>query len=253
VLLLVHGPTPAKVARAITLELGISEVDVSKARAEGMPTRAHVATALLAATGMPLALAASRPIGLWGQALVFVVYAVVAPVAVGRVFERGVRIAMPAWPRILPAALVGFALTVGMTNAAHYGFDACAYATRCVSPTAFETNAKRVLDLEGKDVAKNVELARKSAAFFLMTVLVVPLAEERVFRSLLQRVLVRRFGEARGITVAAVAFGLAHLGVYKAAVYQTVLLGAGFGAAYLEGGYAASVLVHIVWNVHLVL
>ena len=63
----------------------------------------------------------------------------------------------------------------------------------------------------------------------------------------------RRFGEARGIALAAFAFGLAHLGVYKIAVYQTVLLGVGFGAAYAAGGYPAAVLTHIAWNLSLVL
>jgi membrane protease YdiL (CAAX protease family) len=85
-----------------------------------------------------------------------------------------------------------------------------------------------------------------------MTVLIVPLCEERVFRGLLQRVLARRFGNARGIALAALAFGLAHLGVYKIAVYQTVLMGIGFGTAYAAGGYPAAVVAHVVWNLLLV-
>jgi len=258
-LLLRHAPTPARVATAVLERLGISKGDAARARAAGSPTRAHLAAAVLAAMGLPLALYASRPLGPWGQAVVFVVYAAAAPIVVARVYEGALgggslrmRLRIPEWRRVLPAAVVAFALTVGMTNAAHYGFDAGAYATRCVSPDAFESGAKHVLDLEGKDVAKNVQLARESWAYFAMTVFIVPLAEERVFRALLQRVLTRRFGETRGIALASAAFGLAHLGVYKVAVYQTVLLGGGFGAAYAGGGYLAAVLVHVAWNVHLV-
>jgi membrane protease YdiL (CAAX protease family) len=148
---------------------------------------------------------------------------------------------------------MAFALTAGLTNGAHYAFDAGAYATRCLQPSSFESGAKRVLDAEGKDVAKNVQLAREHWAYFAMTVLVVPLAEERVFRGLLQRVLSRRFGETRAVALTALAFGVAHLGVYKVAVYQTALLGVAFGSAYAAGGYPAAVLTHAAWNLHLVL
>ena len=252
VLVLRYAPTPARVVTAILQRLGISEADAALVRTRARPTRAHLAAAVLGAMGMPLALAATRFLGPWGQAAVFVVYAAVVPVLVGRRFDPRVR-RRPVWSRVVPATLVGFALTVGMTAGAHYGFDAAAYTTRCVSPSAFERTGKRALDAEGRDIGKNVEKARESIAYFLMTVLVVPLAEERVFRGLLQRVLARRFGNARAIALASLAFGLAHLGVYKMAVYQTVLLGAGFGAAYAWGGYPASVLTHALWNLSLVL
>lgn len=251
-LLLRHAPSPARVARAILARLGIPEADAAAVRAETRPSRAHLGAALIGAMGLPLSLAATRALGPWGQAVVFVAYAAIVPGVIGRVFEPGAR-RRPAWPRVLPASVAAFALTVALTAGVHYGFDAAAYAVRCVSPSAFEQTGKRALDAEGRDLAKNVERARESAPYFLMTVLVVPLAEERVFRGLLQRVLARRFGHARAIALAALAFGLAHLGVYKIAVYQTVLLGAGFGAAYAWGGYPASVLVHAAWNLSLVL
>jgi membrane protease YdiL (CAAX protease family) len=251
-LLLRHAPTPAQVTRAILERLRIPEAAAEAVRARARPTRAHVGAALLGAVGMPLALAATRALGPWGQAALFVVYAAIVPHLVERRFEPRVR-RKPAWMRVVPAAVAAFALTVGMTAGAHYGFDAAAYTTRCVSPSAFERTGKRALDAEGRDIGKNVEKARESIAYFLMTVLVVPLAEERVFRGLLQRVLARRFGNTRGIALAALAFGLAHLGVYKLAVYQTVLLGIGFGAAYAWGGYPAAVLTHAVWNLSLVL
>jgi len=201
---------------------------------------------------MPLALAATRALGLWGQAVVFVAYAAIVPRVIEHLFEPRARRPV-AWPRVLPGALVAFALTAGMTSGAHYGFDAAAYTVRCVSPTVFDSTGKKALDAEGRDIAKNVEKARESLPFFFMTVLIVPLAEERVFRGLLQRILSRRFGDSRGIALAAVVFGLAHLGVYKIAVYQTVLLGVGFGAAYAMGGYPAAVLAHSAWNLSLVL
>ncbi len=252
VFVLRHAPSPARVTAAILARLGVSEKDAEVARASRRPTRAHLGAAMLGAVGMPLALAATRALGPWGQAVVFVAYAALVPLAVERIFEPGMT-RRARWARVVPAGVVAFALTVGMTAGAHYGFDAGAYATRCVSPTAFDHTGKKALDAEGRDIAKNVERARESIPYFLMTVLVVPLAEERVFRGLLQRVLARRFGDTRAIALAALAFGLAHLGVYKIAVYQTVLLGVSFGTAYAAGGYPAAVLAHAAWNLSLVL
>jgi membrane protease YdiL (CAAX protease family) len=251
-LLLRHAPTPAHVTAAILVRLRISAADAGAVRARMRPTRAHLGAAMLGAVGMPLALAATRALGPWGQAVVFVGYAAIVPRVVERMFEP--RVQRPvAWPRVLPGAVIAFALTAGMTSGAHYGFDAAAYTVRCVSPSAFDSTGKKALDAEGRDIAKNVDKARESLPYFLMTVLIVPLAEERVFRGLLQRVLSRRFGDARGIALAGLAFGLAHLGVYKIAVYQTVLLGVGFGVAYAMGGYPAAVLTHAAWNLSLVL
>ena len=38
------------------------------------------------------------------------------------------------------------------------------------------------------------------------------------------------------------------MGIYEIALYQTVLLGIGFGIAYAEGGLLAAFVVHAVWN-----
>ena len=61
-------------------------------------------------------------------------------------------------------------------------------------------------------------------------------------------VLVRRYGLTLGLFVSAAVFGFAHAGVYEIALYQTVLLGLGFGIAYAEGGLIAAFAVHAVWN-----
>jgi membrane protease YdiL (CAAX protease family) len=43
-------------------------------------------------------------------------------------------------------------------------------------------------------------------------------------------------------------FGIAHVGIYQLALYQTVLLGVAFGIAYAEGGLLAAFTVHAAWN-----
>jgi membrane protease YdiL (CAAX protease family) len=86
-----------------------------------------------------------------------------------------------------------------------------------------------------------------------MNVILVPLVEERVYRGLVQRVLVARFGAGRGLALAAIVFGIAHLGVYRVAIYQPALLGVSFGVAYASGGLPAAAIVHALWNLHLLL
>jgi membrane protease YdiL (CAAX protease family) len=252
VLLLARAPTPQRVADAILERLGISAAEADRVRVRARPTRAYLGAALICAMGLPLVLAATRAMGPWISGAFFIAYAAIVPFAVERRFEQLARRRV-LWGDVLPAAAVAFALTTGLTNGAHYGFDAGIHTARCIAPVAFGEPARAVLDAEGHDVAKNIARARESAPFFVMTVVVVPMCEERVFRGLLQRVLARRLGDARGITLAALAFGLAHLGVYKVAVYQTVLMGVGFGTAYAAGGYPAAVLAHAAWNLLLLL
>ena len=82
----------------------------------------------------------------------------------------------------------------------------------------------------------------------IMTSAIFPFAEERIYRGLLQDVLTRKYGRRYAVFAASLAFGVAHLGVYQVALYQTVLLGIGFGVAYLEGGLLAAFFVHAIWN-----
>ena len=82
----------------------------------------------------------------------------------------------------------------------------------------------------------------------VLTSIVFPFVEERIYRGLLQDALVRKYGFAYGLFAAAIVFGVAHLGVYQFALYQTALLGLGFGVAYLEGGLLAAFIAHATWN-----
>ena len=254
--LLAAAPSPTRVTREVRAGLGITPADVIRLRAHAHPTPLHLATALAVAAGLPIVLLLARAfgIGVWWQAGLFAVYAGVFPWAIARAFEPGARAPWPQFSRVAGAVVLAFALTLGITNGAHYGFDAGAYVQRCTDPGGFEGGtAKRILDAQNLEVTKNVRQAREQWAYFAMTVLVVPIAEERVYRGLLQRLLVRRLGTNRGLALAALVFGLAHLGVYRVAVYQTVLLGASFGVAYGAGGIAASALTHALWNLHLLL
>ena len=256
VALITAAPSPTRVTREVRERLGITPRDVARVRKNARPTLPHLASAVVAGVGLPVTLLCAQisGIGTWWQALLFAMYAAAVPWTIAQIFEPRVRLTWPPWPRIVSAVIVGFALTLGITNGAHYGFDATVYAARCHDPSAFEGGtAKKLLDAENIEVTKNVHQAREQWAYFAMTVLVVPIAEERVYRGLLQRLLVRRLGSRRGIGLAALCFGLAHLGVYRVAVYQTVLLGASFGVAYGAGGIAASALTHALWNLHLLM
>jgi hypothetical protein len=84
-----------------------------------------------------------------------------------------------------------------------------------------------------------------------LTVAVVPLVEERIYRDVLMNTLVRKYGAAYGLFASAIVFGVAHAGVYHVALYQPVLLGLAFGVAYAEGGLLAAFTVHAAWNLAL--
>jgi membrane protease YdiL (CAAX protease family) len=219
--------------------------------------RALLLGATLAAVGLPVMLAAAQRfgVGLWPRAALYAGYAAIAPMAIERALEARARrapFAIPQWlPRIALATAAAFALSLGLTNGVHFGADAVAYAARCVSPATGA--AQRLLDAEAHEVTRNLQQARVEWAFFAMNVIVVPLAEERVYRDFLQRVLARRVGAPRAIAAASSIFALAHLDVYRVAVYQMVPLGIACGVAYEEGGLVAAALTHALWNLHLLL
>ena len=104
------------------------------------------------------------------------------------------------------------------------------------------------LAAESAELARAIAKVRASTPLVLMTAAIFPFAEERIYRGLLQDVLVRKYGRAYGVFAASIGFGIAHLGVYQVALYQTVLLGIGFGIAYVEGGLLAAFIVHATWN-----
>jgi membrane protease YdiL (CAAX protease family) len=211
--------------------------------------------AVAIAAGLPLALVAARAvgIGIMLQGAILVAWAIVGPA----LLERGlgplpsVRAIGGRAATTGQAVLVGLAATLGLTHVAHYGLGAVAYASQCVEPGAEHGLARRLLDAESVEVTRSLEGAHAKWAYVAMSVLVVPIAEERVFRDVLQRALALRFGKLRGLGGASALFGLAHLGVYRAAMAQAALLGVGFGMAYEEGGLLAATLTHALWNLYL--
>jgi membrane protease YdiL (CAAX protease family) len=245
VAILVRSPSPARVGAAILERLGVPTPEAPP-RPRGMV----VAAAVLGAMGLPavLAIAARLGVGLWTRALLYAAYAAVVPFALERTLLHRAPAPSPKSTLRIAAALAAFALALGLTNGVHFGADAAAYAARCLS--AGHT-AQRLLDAETSEVTRNLAQARVEWAFFAMNVLVVPLAEERVFRDLLQRILRPAVGPARAIGLASVLFAVAHLDVYRVAVYQMVPLGIACGMAYEEGGFAAAALAHALWNLHL--
>jgi membrane protease YdiL (CAAX protease family) len=246
------SPAPARVTRDILDALGI---DPPVAAPGDRPSLGAIAAATLAALGLPvmLVLAQQQGIGIWPRALLYAGYVAIVPLAIESALF-GQRRARPDWSwRAALAVVAASALTLGLTNGVHYAVDAAAYAARCMGDTAGTSTAARLLHAENVEVTRNVRQAREEWAFFAMNVAVVPLAEERVYRGLLQRVLAARWGRGRGIAVASIVFGLAHLGVYRIAVYQTVLLGVAFGVAFAEGGLVAAAVTHALWNLHLLL
>jgi membrane protease YdiL (CAAX protease family) len=217
------------------------------------PTSTTIASAVAVAAGLPLVLLAAEwaSIGLGVRALVFASYGIL-PSLVELVVERAPKRRFAPALRTLYAIAIGLALTLGLTSGARYTLDAGVYATRCADPAAFESSgARRALEQQTLEVTRSLKRDRESLALFVLNILVVPLVEERVYRGLLQRVLVARWGTTKGIALAALFFGVAHLGVYRYAAYQTVLLGVSFGAAYGEAGLVASTALHGLWNLYI--
>lgn len=257
------SPTPAAVAREILArwDAGSANADARSgegaragagARGAAQDARAGWGVALAAAgvgLGLPIALAVAQRsgIGLWPRAVLFAAYAALVPIAFERAIEGG-RARSSAPTAIAIAA--AFALSLGLTNGAHFGADALIHAAQCMRPSS---GAQRLLDAEAHEVTRNLEQARTGLAFFAMNVIVVPLAEERVYRDLAQRVFARRFAAPIAIALASVLFAAAHLDVYRVAVYQMIPLGIACGIAYAEGGLIAAVAVHALWNLHLLL
>jgi membrane protease YdiL (CAAX protease family) len=148
--------------------------------------------------------------------------------------------------RALFAIALGLVLTASLLHGSHQFFDAGGELARCTGH--LDEASRRLLAAEASELARRVASVRASEALVLMTTAVMPLAEERIYRGLLMNVLVRRYGFTYGLFASAAAFGVAHVGVYELALYQTVLLGVGFGLAYAEGGIVAAFVVHAVWN-----
>lgn len=243
-------PTRARIELELLDKLGISRDQQRAALAERAPPHAVVAAAVACAAGLPAMLHLMRA---WGaslelQTLAFVSFAAAAPILARRFGEQGPEPARTIPPaRVLLGIAVGLALTAAAVSCARQFFDVGAELAHCVHRLDREARLARLA--ESQELSRAVARIRASAPLILMTSIVFPYAEERVYRGLLQEVLARKLGGTYGILAASVAFGIAHLGVYEVALYQTVLLGLGFGFAYAEGGLLAAFVVHATWNV----
>jgi len=248
------APGPARITRETLALLAVPAEDVRATRVRAPPSIGYVASAFGVAAGLPLVLALAMwaNVALVVRAAMFIAYAGIVPMAIETFFEPRLRRARYDWSRVPAAAALGFALTLGVTDVARHTMDAATYAQKCVDPSGYDGSVtKRFLDAQNREVTRTSPEEGNPWALLMLNVLVAPLAEERIYRGLLQRVLVARVGRAAGIAGGAVAFGLAHLGVYRVATYQTMLLGAAFGVAYGDGGLAAAAIVHALWNLRL--
>jgi len=258
VAILARAPSRARVALELMGKLGISRSDANavKARRATDVPGALVMAAVAAAAGLPLVLWLLRRGGtsVWMQATAFVAYAVIVPAVVLRGDAGAKRAAKEARGvlvradvlRALFAIALGLVLTASLLHGTHQFFDAGGELARCTG--RLDEATRRLLAAEASELARRVASIRASTALVLMTTAVMPLAEERIYRGLLMNVLVRKYGFTYGLFASAAAFGVAHVGIYELALYQTVLLGIGFGLAYAEGGLVAAFVVHAVWN-----
>jgi len=258
-----RAPSRERAALELLDKLGISrsEANAVKAARVAVPSSALVFAAAVAAAGLPLLLFVLRRsgAGVWAQAAAFVAYGAVVPALVMRgdrhgarapgatsATKRGATEARASVVRALFAIALGLVLTASLLHGSHQFFDAGGELARCTG--RLDEASRRLLAAEAAELARRVASVRASEALVLMTTAVMPLAEERIYRGLLMNVLVRRYGFTYGLFASAAAFGVAHVGVYELALYQTVLLGVGFGLAYAEGGIVAAFVVHAVWN-----
>lgn len=248
--LVTRVPSRARVALELLGKLGISRSQLFAATQAAEPPGALVAAAVACAAGLPAVLHLTRTlgIGLLGQAAVFVGFAALAPAIARRAAAPGAGPPAPPIPpaRILLGVVAGLALTAAAVTAGRLFFDLGTEVARCVE--RLDAEAKLARAAESAELTRAIEKVRASTPLVLMTAAVFPFAEERIYRGLLQDVLVRKYGRAYGVFAASIAFGVAHLGIYQVALYQTVLLGVGFGVAYAEGGLLAAFIVHATWN-----
>jgi membrane protease YdiL (CAAX protease family) len=247
--LLARFPSRSRVVLELSGKLGITRSQLFAATHADEPPPALVAASVACAAGLPAVLHLSRAagLGLFAQAVVFVLFAAIAPVLARRATEQHARPTSslnPRWTMFGIAA--GLALTAAAAAAGRLLFDAGAEIARCVE--RLDAEAKLARAAEAAELTRAIAKVRASTVLVFMTTAIFPFAEERIFRGLLQDVLVRKYGRSYGLFAASLAFGVAHLGIYEVALYQTVLLGIGFGIAYLEGGLLAAFIVHATWN-----
>lgn len=235
---------------------------------------AYIGYAVASAAALPLLLLALRTlsVSISAQLLTFIVFALVVPhvgrVLVGkelpplrmavaqaagispRAFEPSFALSWRAIRRAAGAAAAMLVLSFAMVRGAQNLLDATAEALACSSEQPGQPSPLlRFIESERAEVA--AEQHAPDLPSLLLTVAVVPVAEELVYRGLVQHALRKRVRRRLAIGLSALLFGLAHLLVYKTVAWQTVLLGLTFGLAYESAGLLASTLVHMLWNLWL--
>lgn len=254
---LARAPSRGRVALELMGKLGISRSDAYavKRKHEPLPPGSLVVAAVVAAAGLPVLLWCLRKTasGVWIQAGAFVAYAVIVPAVLRRSHLQNLQsgghdgeLAPVNVVRALFAIALGLVLTASLLHGTHQFFDAGGELARCTG--RLDESARRLLAAEASELSRRIASVRASTALVLTTTAVMPLAEERIYRGLLMNVLARKYGLTYGLFASALAFGVSHVGVYELALYQTVLLGIGFGLAYAEGGLVAAFVVHAMWN-----
>lgn len=248
------APSPARLRDEIAARLDVPN-GAPRARANPRVALAAVGVAL----AVPVCLSVARAFGLslTIQGAVLIALALLAPPLFRRRFgwpERPSSVASGAPLRALGVASAvasGLGLTLALTHLVHYGVGALAHAPACFEAEgALRSLGRLWIEGESGEVSRAAEGAKAKWWYVAMTVLAVPLAEERIYRDLVQRVLGRELGRRRGTLAAAGLFGFAHIGVYRVAMLHAVLLGVGFGAAFEEAGLLAAVLTHAIWNLY---
>jgi membrane protease YdiL (CAAX protease family) len=258
----VKVPGRARVSLELLGKLGVSRSDFYRAttkREEAPP--ALLAAAVACAAGLPAILYVMRMSGAGtiACAIAFFVFALFAPDLARRATDPESRkkaaataAAAAASMRrepfaIMHAVALGIALTASLVTAGRLFFDTGTQIAQCTHRLDKEASIAHAA--EAVELARAVANVRASILLVLLAAIVFPFGEERIYRGLLQDTIERRYGRAYGIFASAVGFGLAHVGIYHLALYQTVLLGIGFGVAYAEGGLLAAFMVHATWNI----
>ncbi|HEY2365739.1 MAG TPA: CPBP family intramembrane glutamic endopeptidase [Polyangiaceae bacterium] len=237
VLALVTMPAPRALEREVRDALQIPAPAQSRS-----PT--PLAIPLAAAIALPaLTFATRAAFGLVVSGIAFVALGLALPY-----LEKREPAPKRTWIEIADGASFGFAASLAFTRLVHYTTIAISETLRCAAPRAYDAVARPFLERQGGEIARGVTNARAEIFVLALAVALVPVVEERVFRGMLQRALRTRTTSTRAITAASGVFTLAHLGVYRAALHQTFLVGLAFGAAYEESGILAAILAHALYN-----
>ena len=208
------------------------------------PTKSPIAIPLAIAIALPAVTFATRAaFGLVVSGIAFVVLGLALPF-----FSKTKPAPKRTWLEIADGAAFGLAAALALTRFVHYTTIAIAEALRCAAPATYDSIARPLLERQGGEGARAVANARTQIFVLVLAVALVPVIEERVFRGMLQRALRDRTTPARAITASSSVFTLAHLGVYRAALHQTFLVGLAFGAAYEESGLIAAIIAHALYN-----